>query len=191
VSHNLAEWCNHSRIFGALGLSYEFLFTTARTLGHHECILASSSNIQQCLGTHDYPTLLSMRKKLMLFYHVSGNVLILEVNLQWWFLLSTCYLHRLFFALQPLLSLSMLKHYDILSIDILVMVTPNFQSWAYSTWSCSQPFEKNKYINKYVPSWACICISCAFGNLGWTNVHSHGNFPTHTYPSYVDDVAIP
>jgi hypothetical protein len=23
-----------------------------------------------------------------------------------------------------------------------------------------------KVINNYVPSWACICIACAFGNLG-------------------------
>jgi hypothetical protein len=28
-------------------------------------------------------------------------------------------------------------------------------------------------------------MACAFGNLGSTNVHSHRNFPTHTYLSYV------
>jgi hypothetical protein len=70
-------------IFGALGLSYEFLFTTARTLCHYVCELALSSNIQLCLCTRDYPAWLSMRKELMLFYHVSGNVLILDLNLQW------------------------------------------------------------------------------------------------------------
>jgi hypothetical protein len=70
-------------MFGALGLSYELLFTTARTLCHYVCVLASSSNIQLCLCTHDYPALPNMRKGLLLFYHVSGNVLILESNLQW------------------------------------------------------------------------------------------------------------
>jgi hypothetical protein len=83
VSHNLAECFYNSRIFGALGLCYEFLFTNARTLCHYVCVLASSSNIQLCLCTHDYLTLLSLRKELMLFYYVSGNVLILELNLQW------------------------------------------------------------------------------------------------------------
>jgi hypothetical protein len=46
-------------------------------------VLASSSNIQLCLRAHDYPAMLSRRKELMLFYYVSGNVLILEFNLQW------------------------------------------------------------------------------------------------------------
>jgi hypothetical protein len=96
-------------IFGALGLSYEFLFTTARTFCHYVCVLSSSSNIQLCLCTHDYLALLSMRKELMLFYHVSGNVLILEFNLQWCFLLSTCYLYRLVFPSNPF-ALKHVKH---------------------------------------------------------------------------------
>jgi hypothetical protein len=43
----------------------------------------SSLRVLTYTCTHDYPTLLSVRKELMLFYHVSGNVLILELNLQW------------------------------------------------------------------------------------------------------------
>jgi hypothetical protein len=50
-------------IFGALGLSYEFLFITARTLCHYVCELASSSNIQMCPCTHDYPVFPNMRKE--------------------------------------------------------------------------------------------------------------------------------
>jgi hypothetical protein len=60
-------------------------------------------------------------------------------------------------------------------IDTLVMITSIFQSWAYSSWSCSQHFEKN------VTCWVCICIARAFGNnLGWTNVHMNGRLNTHT-----------
>jgi hypothetical protein len=70
-------------IFGALVLSYEFLFTTARTLCHYVCELASSSDIRLCLCAHEYPAMLSRRKELMLFCYVSGNVLIVELNLQW------------------------------------------------------------------------------------------------------------
>jgi hypothetical protein len=68
-------------IFGVLGLSYEFLFITTRTLCRYVCELASSSDIRLCLCAHEYPAMLSQRKELMLFYYVSGNVLILEFNL--------------------------------------------------------------------------------------------------------------
>jgi hypothetical protein len=110
VSHNLVECCNNLRIFGLWFLSYEFLFATARTLCHYVCELASSSNIQLCLCAHDYPALPNMRKWLLLFYHVSGDVLILKFNLQWWFLLSTCYLHRLVFPSNPFV----IKHVEAL-----------------------------------------------------------------------------
>jgi hypothetical protein len=70
-------------IFGALVLSYEFLFTTAITFCHYVCVLASRSTIQLCLCAHEYPAMLSRRKEFMLFYYVSGNVLIIELNLQW------------------------------------------------------------------------------------------------------------
>jgi hypothetical protein len=84
VSLNLDELLPESwKFLGALGLSYEFLFIVARTLCRYVCELASSSNIQLCLCAYDYPAMLSLRKELMLLYYVSGNVLILEFNLQW------------------------------------------------------------------------------------------------------------
>jgi hypothetical protein len=68
-------------IFGALGLSYEFLFITARTLCRYVCELASSSDIRLCLCAHACPAMLSWRKELMLFCYVNVNDLILEFNL--------------------------------------------------------------------------------------------------------------
>jgi hypothetical protein len=95
--------------FWSSGCKLWILFITARTLCHYVCELASSSNIQLCFCAHDYPAMLSRRKELRLFYYVNGSVLILEFNLQWWFLLPPCYLHRLVFPSNPLSS-DMLKH---------------------------------------------------------------------------------
>jgi hypothetical protein len=42
-------------MFWGSGLSYEFLFTTARTLCNYICLLVSSFNIRLYLATYDYP----------------------------------------------------------------------------------------------------------------------------------------
>jgi hypothetical protein len=48
------------------------------------------------------------------------------------------------------------------------------RSWTYSFRSCSQLFELKKGVTfEYALHGICI------GNLGWTNVHSHGDFHTH------------
>jgi hypothetical protein len=121
--------------------SNAFLFVIARTLCRYVCELASSSNIRLCLCAHECPAMLSRRKELMLFCYVSGNVLILEFNLNGdspiimsfpstCIFLSipcpqTCWSTRVFFVL---ISLSWLLR------------TCNHE--LISPWSCSQPFEK-------------------------------------------------
>jgi hypothetical protein len=95
--------------FWSSGFELRTLFATARTLCHYVCVLASSSNIQLCLCTRDYPALPNMRKELLLCYHATGNVLILEFNLQWWFSYQHVISIDLYFP-PTLLSLNMLKH---------------------------------------------------------------------------------
>jgi hypothetical protein len=85
-------------------------------------------------------------------------------------LLSSCRFRRLVFSLQPLV----LRHVEALGCSsywypclgyfehAIMSLFPVV--WLTTFW---------KKINNYVPYWACICIACAFGNLGWTNVHTH------------------
>jgi hypothetical protein len=101
-----------------------------------------------------------------------GDVLILESIFRYHLLMLAGYLHRHVSLPNPLEFI----HVGTLSyswIDILVMITSILQSWAYSSWSCSQHYKKK------VTCWVCICIARAFGNLGWTNMHTHGRFNPH------------
>jgi hypothetical protein len=84
VSPNLAELLQKNREFlGLWFLSYEFLFTTARTLCHYVCMLASSSNIRLYLCTNEYPSFAQHEKRTFFIRpYQMGNVLILELNLQ-------------------------------------------------------------------------------------------------------------
>jgi hypothetical protein len=79
--------------------------------------------MQMCLCAHDYPVLPNRRKENFCHSTRPWECLDLRIQSSMVILLSSCHFRRLVFSLQPLLPLNMLKHYDILGIDIPVVVT--------------------------------------------------------------------
>jgi hypothetical protein len=169
VPHNLVELLQ--RIWALLGLwflSYEFLFTTARTLCHYVCILVSSSNIQLYLCTHDSPRF-SQHEKItfsVLPCQLS-NVLILEFHRQLWS--------------------SPVNMYPFQPLCLCMLSTKLFFGWISLSWllrSFNHEFILPSYAHNILKKKAlvgvCICIARAFGNLELTNMHTHGRFQKTT-----------
>jgi hypothetical protein len=100
----------------------------------------------------------------------SGDVLVLEFNLQLSSPPVKMYSPSTFIPSKPFEFI----HVGALSyscIDIHVMINSISQSWTWSFWSCSQPFEL-----KQMSLLSMHHIAQACGSIRWTNMHTHERF---------------
>jgi hypothetical protein len=157
----LSCWWN-LRIFGALVFKLLIFVHNCQKL--YVIIYVYSFRVLTYNCTFVHMTTLvwpSVRKNFFCSTSQLGNVLILEFNM---LSPSTCILSPLVFMHVEALSYSLYRYpchdyfdLSIMNLFFLVLLT-------------------TFWINTNVTFWVCICIACAFGNLGWTNMHTHGRF---------------
>jgi hypothetical protein len=132
---------NSGKIWGFWIFGYEFLFTTARTSCHYVCELTSSSDIWLCLCAHEYPAMLSRRKRTYAILLCQWECLDLRIQSSMVILLSSNHFRRLVFFLQPLV----LRHVEALGYSSYWYPCPGYFELSIVSlfsWSCSRPFEK-------------------------------------------------